>query len=141
MENELFDTIFDLSMKNPEITDAKAYGFNKTDEGMASKLIMNASDIYDMIDHLNDDKSFHIYNYLSLVTTGWAAPLKNGEVDGAPSEHPERRRVSLVILADVDNKSILGSVLQFEGEEEEKVYDYNTATGTLADAFSSIFED
>lgn len=141
MENELFDTIFDLSMTNPEITEAKAYGFSKTDTDFNSKLIKYSPDIYDMIDHLNDDKSFHIYNYLSLVTTGWAAPLKNGEVDGAPSEHPERRRVSLVILADVDNKSILGSVLQFEGDEEDKVYDYNTATGTLADAFSSIFED
>lgn len=38
-----------------------------------------------------------------LLSCGWASPLnEDGEVDGRPSEHPERVRVSLVYVAGCD---------------------------------------
>jgi hypothetical protein len=77
-------------------------------------------------------------DYVTLRTTGWAAPLgDNGEVEGKPSEHPKRRRVCLFVSVDITNKEVMGSSLKFD-DDEEIIYDFNTATGSLADALSTL---
>lgn len=142
-DTQILDAIFNLSQKDLNIDSAKAYGIYKDEAGqMESRLIKHDPDIYDLLQDMYEDKSYSGYEYISLYTTGWAAPLdKNGEIDEAPSQHPKRRRVTLVICADVNAKAILGSVVDFEDHPDERVYDFNQATGSLADALSQIFED
>lgn len=65
-----------------------------------------------------------------LRSTGWAAPLpSNGEPDGAPSRHPERRRVALHIAASLEG---VVSRIYF-ADTGESVDDPGTATGSLAE--------
>jgi hypothetical protein len=88
-------------------------------------------DIYDLLD---GTYNFENFIGISVHTTGWAAPLnENGEVDGAPSEHAERRRVSLITT--VTNEGS-GSALAFADDEgdHEIVSDPGSASGTLAEA-------
>lgn len=70
--------------------------------------------------------------FVLVVTTGWAAPLnKDGEAVGAPSRHPERRRVRLMVCASRDS---VASVLRFADDPENIVVDEGAATGSLNDA-------
>jgi len=73
---------------------------------------------------------------LAVVTTGWAAPLNNdGEVEGAPSHHPARRRVRLV--AYINNEGT-ASALSFQ-DDDEMIVDEGSATGSLADALADAW--
>jgi hypothetical protein len=63
----------------------------------------------------------------------------NGEVEGAPSQHPNRRRVCLFVSLDILNKEVIGSCLKFD-DDEEVIYDFNQATGSLALALESLVE-
>lgn len=75
----------------------------------------------------------HQFTGAVLYTSGWAAPLNEyGDVDGAPSEHSERRRVFLAVCVTRDNAA---SRLLF-ADVCEVVDDLGTATGSLADAVS-----
>lgn len=70
---------------------------------------------------------------LVLLTSGWGAPLnENGEAEGAPSEHPQRRRVHLMVVTTPDGCQ--ASRLQFEGESEPVDDETGGASGALADA-------
>jgi hypothetical protein len=138
-QENFLDKIFEASMINPEITEAKIYGI-KVEEGknITANLLEYSGDVYELLVCMQNDNRIDLFDYLSVVTTGWAAPLNsNGEVDCAPSQHKERRRVSLVIAASVIEKEILGSVVDFQGDIE-RVYDFNQATGSLADAVSTL---
>ena len=71
-----------------------------------------------------------------VVTSGWAAPLgDNGEVEGAPSEHPSRRRVSLFYLA--TPSGAVASRLFFH-DTAENVFDDGTASGALGEAIDRV---
>lgn len=141
-QNEaLLDEIFNVSSIHPEITDAKAYGISTNANGeLKSTLIDFGPDVYELIETVSDQDKHMLFEYVSVVTGGWAAPLNsNGEIDGAPSQHPNRRRVALAIAVSIANKNIIGSVLKFD-DSEDRVYDYNQATGSLAEAMSMLFE-
>jgi hypothetical protein len=91
-------------------------------------------DVYELL----QDK-YDLSNYLGVIlhTTGWAAPLdENGKVDGAPSKHAQRRRVALASC--VTNISV-GSALSFD-DEKEMIMDPGSATGSLAEALLSFWE-
>jgi hypothetical protein len=91
-------------------------------------------DVYELL----QDK-YNLSNYLGAIihTTGWAAPLdENGEVNGAPSKHAQRRRVALASC--VTNNSV-GSALSFD-DEEEMIMDPGSATGSLAEALLKFWE-
>ena len=133
------NSIFDASMINPEITVAKAYGIkmNSSNE-LEAVLIKKHEDVYELIEDLSLDKIYLNYSFLSLVTTGWAAPLgKDGEVEGLPSQHKDKRRVTLVSALDINAKEIYGSIIEFK-DTDERVFDFNDATGLLANAISSL---
>lgn len=68
---------------------------------------------------------------IGVVTCGWAAPVDDHD-DTPPSLHPGRRRVRLVLV--VDRELASGSVLGFQDEPEELVYDNGNAQGALCDA-------
>lgn len=131
--------IFDASMINPEIKAAKAYGLKVNDNNeLEAVLIKQDVDVYDLIEDLSLDKLYLNYSFLSIVTTGWAAPLnKDGEIEGMPSQHKDKRRVTLVSALDINAKEIYGSVIEFE-DSDERVFDFNDATGILANAISSL---
>ena len=119
---------------------AIAYGITKSrdSDDLQYKIIASNSDIYDLIGELNEDKIYMTNHYLTLKTTGWAAPLNDkGEVEGSPSQHPKRRRVRLFISVDILDRSVLGSSVQFE-DDEEIVYDNGNATGALAEALLGL---
>ena len=141
MSKELLEKIYSLSIVNPENTNAKAYGITNNGGNMDSILVANSADVYDLIEHIDADKLQSNYNYFSVLTTGWAAPLgKNGEVEGAPSEHKDRRRVTLVIGINIDDKELVGSALKFD-DDDEIIFDFGDATGSLANAILELLED
>lgn len=54
-------------------------------------------DVYELLETCEFPDNNNIVG-IAVHTTGWAAPLnENGEVDGAPSQHPERQRCALVV--------------------------------------------
>jgi hypothetical protein len=88
------------------------------------------SDVYELLNRRASELT--TFTTFALVTTGWAAPLKdNGELDGAPSAHPERRRVRLCVTANIDG---VASVLRFEDDQDSPIVDPGQATGSLAEA-------
>jgi hypothetical protein len=141
MSKELLEKIYSLSIVNPENTNAKAYGITNNGGNMDSILVANSPDVYDLLEYVDADKLQSNYNYFSVLTTGWAAPLgKNGEVEGAPSKHKDRRRVTLVIGISIDDKELIGSALKFD-DDDEIIFDFGDATGSLANAILELLED
>ena len=112
------------------------YGMTDSDVSVATSLESVGADVYDLLysdETLDKVKSAH---YIALATTGWAAPLNpQGEVEGAPSEHPQKRRVRLVVIA---SREEMASVLRFQDKPDETVIDHGNATGTLADAVREL---
>ena len=141
IENTITEIIEILNL-NGESLDATAYGINYNNGEIDIKDIAQHPDVYMLIDQLNDDKRLanNSFDYFCLLTTGWAAPLnEDGEVRGAPSKHPERKRVSLLITADLNNNNDIISAIKFHDDEADLVFDYGQATGSLAEAINSLF--
>lgn len=108
-----------------EMSNAVLYGV--TEDGSNFEL-GRAPDVYDLLD--GEYPSTGVVG-LAIHTTGWAAPLNpDGEVEGAPSKHPERRRVALVTVMTAEG---MGSALSFADEPDEVITD-SSGTGQLSDA-------
>jgi len=89
-------------------------------------------DVYDLLEGDDVAQVLDTHSYLGVITCGWAAPItKNQEPYEAPSKHPDRRRVRLMLVA---NRSEVFSVLRFEDKPDEVITDDGKATGSLADA-------
>ncbi len=106
----------------------------------AIKQVAQHEDIYMMLDDIsNAVKLWTIgYNGFAIVTTGWAAPIKDGDdgEDIAPSKHPERRRVRLMSMS---HSGKMGSSIRFT-DEESVTYDEGNAMGSLATAMENLHE-
>jgi len=98
--------------------------------------VASHADIYELLDNVSLE-SIAGFQVFGLVTCGWAAPISQGEdePEGAPSEHPDRRRVRLFICAD---RSEMASVLRFRDEATEPVLDAGEARGPLALAIQNL---
>lgn len=111
----------------------------ETDEGVIVEPVTSCPDVYELIDEVIAETPFSVRSsdILAVVTSGWAAPLgANGEVEGAPSQHAQRRRVRL--MACVRRSDLkMASVLRF-GDTDDVVIDEGSATGTLAEAMLSL---
>ena len=95
-------------------------------------------DVYDLLEDANNREKALAYPHVAVVTAGWAAPLNaDGEVEGAPSAHPMRRRVRLVVVANAEG---VASVLRFQDDSDNTVLDPGQATGSLADAIRRFVE-
>jgi hypothetical protein len=143
------DRIHESLLNSPtafHLDSARLYGVNigphaGTDELMLSFILENG-DIYDLLD-TPESACARLFDAAALVTCGWAAPLPASHDDEsddtsltAPSEHPERRRVRLVVVvSDVG----VGSVLRFEDDDEHPILDAGAARGPLADAVNSFW--
>jgi hypothetical protein len=108
-----------------EMANAVLYGV--TEDGSNFEL-GRAPDVYDLLD--GEYPSAGVVG-IAVHTTGWAAPLNSdGEVEGAPSKHPERRRVALVTVMTAEG---MGSALSFADDPDEIITD-SSGTGQLSDA-------
>jgi hypothetical protein len=102
-------------------SECKAYGLTEINGELIAKMITTSQDVYLMIESINDDRLVDNTNYdfISIITHGWAAPLdSNGEVSGPPSQHPNKRRVRLLISLDVKNREMIGSTIKFADDED-----------------------
>jgi hypothetical protein len=118
---------------------AKIYAVNASDGADLSELelelVDSHKDVYDLLD--NSDLSYVLKanSHIMVMTCGWAAPLAKSteELDALPpSEHPQKRRVRLAILA---NREGIMSVIRFQ-DDDETILDAGKATGSLADAIA-----
>jgi hypothetical protein len=77
-----------------------------------------------------------------VLTCGWAAPLNEDDDEDessvAPSQHPKRRRVRLVVVV---GDGGVGSVLRFADTPDDIVTDAGVAQGSLADAVTNLWFD
>lgn len=104
-------------------------------EGVFTETI-SGGDIYDIIWSDQAREMASKADYVAIVTHGWASP-RNGSDDDeiAPSQHPERRRVSIACVASRD--ASVHSAMRMAGEEEI-IYE-NSGVGALADALNELF--
>lgn len=115
-----------------ELPQAVLYGVNT--EGKTF-VLASESDIYELLD--NDYSDTEGLVGIVIQTTGWAAPLNaDGEVEGRPSEHAERRRVALVSTLTMNGYC---SGIKF-ADEEEVTYDEGTPSGALWEAMNECVE-
>jgi hypothetical protein len=115
-----------------EIPKAHLYGVTVTDGQTSIKLLSTHADVYELLEQPKEEA----FDYFGVVTTGWAAPLNaDGEVDGKPSEHAQRRRVRLMVVA---SREDVVSVLRFADEPDEIITDEGNAVGSLADAIQQF---
>jgi hypothetical protein len=113
----------------------------RTNEGgeVTVEPVASHADVYELIDEVIAETPFSVRSsdVLAVLTSGWAAPLNaNGEVEGAPSQHAQRRRVRLMACVRRSDLRMV-SVLRF-GDNDETVVDEGEATGSLADALLSL---
>jgi hypothetical protein len=107
--------------------------FAFTNDGI--RILVREEDAYKALEMVADK---HLGSWeigIGLISTGWASPIaQNGEVQGAPSEHPLRRRVRLVTC--VDKAKHMVSSLRFADEPDELIADESGA-GSLANALKT----
>jgi len=138
MSETLVQVASDANLTNPEGGDdpfrmeqAVVFAFGK-DGGF--RFIISAPDVYECLESAVDTKYLNDTDEgIGVITTGWASPLNaNGEVEGAPSEHPLRRRVRLVSC--VNKAKEMASSMRFADDPTELVTDEGEAHGSLANA-------
>ncbi len=104
--------------------------------------VASNEDIYDLLADSRNAKKVQGYDSVGLVTCGWAAPLPvdyNGESElGAPSQHPEKRRVRLMVCASLSGE--MASVLRFYDDQDNPISDDGGATGDLANALMNFIQ-
>lgn len=124
-----------------ELPGARLYGVNLGDSlepRPAPCFLSQHPDVYELLEAPGSGLA-RMFDAAAIVTTGWAAPLdEDGKVNGAPSQHAQRRRVRLTVL--VANSGV-ASVLRFADEPEEVVTDPGSATGSLAEAIIRFWFD
>lgn len=106
--------------------------------GVDATLALEDEDIYALLDAPEARGVAGVSDYIAIVSTGWAAPL---DADGNPPSVPPsradgRRRVRLTMFATSDK---VMSVIRFEDDPENPVFDPGSATGNLADAIQSLY--
>ena len=118
---------------------AMLFAINETDDGVAMVLAGEHGDIYDLLDSDDCRAVARVSDYIAVLTCGWASPIKDGddpEEGVAPSQHPERRRVRLMVFASKDGWA---SVMRFSDTPDETITDDGNARGALADAIMGLF--
>ena len=93
--------------------------------------IDTGSDVYELLETPKArTAAIELNNPIALTTTGWAAPIDNNPDDLPPSQHPNRRRLSLFIM--VNQAGEMASVLRFKDTPNETTTDDGNAKGSLA---------
>ena len=102
-------------------------------ELISDKLIANG-DVYDLLDSDEVRELAQNADALALFTAGWGAPTSDDDTEGvAPSQHPQRERVVLLVVA---NKQGMVTNMR-KGTDDIIVND--EGRGALADALTGLF--
>lgn len=130
-----------LSLDNAfELNGARVYGHNA---GKSLAFLDSEKDVYDLLEKTSLRNTVHLFDSAIIVTTGWGAPLNaDGSVEGAPSKHPQRRRVRLAIVVSdsiEDGDGVIASILRFADDADSPILDLGIATGALADAVNEFY--
>ena len=106
--------------------------------GENTMLVAEHGDVYEMLDSVEAQAVAMLSDAVIVSTCGWAAPRNDDGTDDdiRPSEHPERRRVRLLVCA---NGTETASVIRFTDDWTNPIFDEGQATGSLADAVQSLF--
>ena len=132
---EFMQTITEGLVKDASTEMPAASLYSVDFEGVTTLVDQNES-IYDLLETA-EYKGDPNFLGLAIVTCGWAAPLNaNGEPNGAPSEHPFRRRVALAVFR---SRTAGFSSVRFADDEEVHNEDANF-TGTLWNAIGACLE-
>lgn len=96
--------------------------------------ITKAKDIYEMLDSVSVARELAPYSQFMVLTTGWAAEMKDDTDARKPSERPDSKRVRILMF--VDGTEVLSSV-RFS-DSDEVMYNEESGEGTLMDAIHSL---
>lgn len=135
MTQQLLEMATLANLSNPEGGDdpfqmEEAVTFAFTNDGI--RILTRDGDAYEALEMVTDTYLKEYELGIGIITTGWASPLNaDGNPDGAPSQHPLRRRVRLVSC--VDTKKQMASSLRFADEPDDLITD-ESGTGSLANA-------
>jgi hypothetical protein len=113
-----------------------------TDGALRISFLAEHGDVYELLDAPGSAIA-RMFDAAVVLTCGWAAPVEacgpDPEEGGVPpSEHPERRRVRLVVAISDDG---VASVLRFADAPDRVVTDAGAARGSLADAIASMWRE
>ena len=107
--------------------------FAFTDDGI--RILTRNEDASEALEMVADNHLKEWELGIGIITTGWASPLNaDGNPDGAPSEHPLRRRVRLVSCVDKAKRMV--SSLRFGDEPDDLITD-ESGQGSLANALKT----
>jgi hypothetical protein len=136
VESRIHESLID-SEQAFDLDRARLYGVNFSGEDMQLSFVLEHGDIYQLLD-TPESTCARMFDAAALVTCGWAAPIAEGadEPDSAPSVHPQRRRVRLVIVV---GDSGVASVLRFRDDADNPILDGGEARGPLAEAVASYW--
>ena len=120
-----------------DLSKARLYGINFRGDDLQLSFVLEHGDIYQLLE-VPESACARMFDAAAMVTCGWAAPIAEGhdEPDAAPSRHPERRRVRLVIVV---GDSGVASVLRFRDDAETPILDAGEARGPLAEAVAGFW--
>lgn len=134
---ELVKYLDEMDMFGIDTADSKKAGLYSV-RGEVTTLVGEHGDVYEMLDSVEAQAVALMSDAVVVRTCGWASPISQDDeyADMRPSEHPERRRVRLLVCA---NGTDTASVLRFTDDWDNPVFDEGQATGSLADAVQSLF--
>lgn len=93
-------------------------------------------DIYELLNSKAAVSAAQQYDAIGIMSLGWAAPVADdGDDETPPSFHPRRRRVRLLICANIKG---VASVLRFSDKPDEVITDEGNAVGALAEAVQEL---
>ena len=124
-----------------DMSKAGLYGIHEFADGGAIAIKESENgDVYQLLGDLDSIVKLIPYDGFGVVTVGWAAPIAKDkdDFDGAPSQHPAKRRVRLFCYCNA--KGSVSSSIRFK-DDDEVMYDENQATGSLKDAMTAMFKD
>jgi hypothetical protein len=128
--NEQLGEQFDLAQ-------AQLFSVIEEGEGVSMTLAGEGGDVYDLLESMDSAFVAKVSDYMVILTCGWASPItKDDDEEIAPSQHPERRRVRLVVMA---NRQGFASVMRFRDDADNTITDDGQARGSLADALTELF--
>jgi hypothetical protein len=101
-------------------------------EDVSLSFIASSGDVYELLGDAGNKLEASLFDVIAVITCGWAAPLgPTGEVSEiAPSDHPDRVRVGLTLIAEEGG---ICSVMRFANNPDEVTIN-NSGIGPLADA-------
>ena len=134
-----------LSLDRFDLSKARLYGItvvdpdgipDNADGALRITFLAEHGDVYELLEAPTSAIS-KMFDAAVVLTCGWAAPIDDEDPrDLAPSAHPRRRRVRLVVTV---SDTGVASVLRFADTPDEVITDDGAARGSLADAVNSLW--